>query len=883
MPPSTNTPEVIHLRDYRPPNHLIDSIALKFVLEAGQTTVTADVRGYRNPAAGSGDLPLVLHGRDQEILSFQVNGSALNAADWAHDDEVLQLADPGASFHYQVVSRFDPAANTALEGLYVSHGMYCTQCEAEGFRRITYFPDRPDVMTTFQVRIEADKALYPKLLSNGNLTAEGDLDDGRHFAEWHDPFAKPAYLFALVAGDLDHLDDQFTTASGRTVALQIFVEKGEVAKARYAMDALKRSMAWDEETFGLEYDLDKFMIVAVSHFNMGAMENKGLNIFNSAYILADITTATDTDFENIEAVVAHEYFHNWTGNRVTCRDWFQLSLKEGLTVYRDQEFSSDMGSRAVNRIQSVERLRRAQFPEDAGPMAHPVRPDSYIEINNFYTLTVYEKGAEVVRMIATLLGRDGFRKGMDLYISRHDGQAVTTDDFVACMADANGRDLSQFKRWYDQAGTPQLTVQLRHDAARQTASLRVTQALAATPGQEIKVPMHIPLAVGLIGPDGKDLPMVLMDDAQPSPAPAGTTRVLDVTQTQQEFTFTGIAQPPIASLLRDFSAPVRLNIDRSVDDLAFLMAHDSDPVARWDAGQELALRVLVDLAAGRPAATEPLIAAIGAILEDAQIDAGFRARAIVLPAAIEIGDALPVYDVDAVDTARRRLRQQIGVALSAPLKQLYPAMRDAYPADDLSAPAMASRALANGALGYLVASGSDEAIDLAAEAAKVDGTMTNVLAALEALSAVDCPQRRAALNAFHDRWENVELVFNKWLALEAGSPLPGVLGRVEELLQHRRFDAGNPNRVRALIGAFVRSNPVYFHAADGSGYAFLTKQVLSLDPKNPQLAARLTGALARWRRFDKGRQKHMQAALTEIMATDGLSRDSFEVASKALA
>lgn len=876
-------PNVIRLRDYQPPNHLIDSLALTFVLEAGQTTVTANVHGHRNPAAKGSDLPLVVNGRDQEILSFQVNGVALSAQDWAHDDEVLSLPDPGERFHYQVVSRFDPAANTALEGLYVSHGMYCTQCEAEGFRRITYFPDRPDVMTTFQVRIEADKTLYPKLLSNGNLSAEGDLEGGRHFAEWQDPFAKPAYLFALVAGDLDHLDDHFTTASGRRVALQIYVEKGQVDKARYAMDALKRSMVWDEQTYGLEYDLDRFMIVAVSHFNMGAMENKGLNIFNSAYILADVDTATDTDFQNIEAVVGHEYFHNWTGNRVTCRDWFQLSLKEGLTVYRDQEFSSDMGSRAVNRIQAVERLRRAQFPEDAGPMAHPVRPDSYIEINNFYTLTVYEKGAEVVRMMATLVGRDGFRKGMDLYIRRHDGQAVTTDDFVACMAEANNLDLSQFKRWYDQAGTPSIKVQLHHDAAAQTARLAVTQTLAATPGQDNKVAMHIPLAVGLIGPDGKDLPLVLQSDAVSAEEPAMTTRVLDVTEDHQEFIFKNIAPLPVPSLLRDFSAPVRLTIDRDLDELGFLMAHDSDPVARWDAGQELALRVLLDMVAGRPAATEQLITAIGAILEDDNVDAGFRARAIVLPAAIEIGDALPVYDVDGVDQARRSLRQQIGSQLGESLNRLYPVMRDAHAADDLSAPAMATRALANNALGYLVASGTDAAIDLAAAAADVNGTMTTVLAALAALSAVDCPQRRDALDAFHDRWQDVELVFDKWLALEAGSPLPGVLGRVKALMQHPRFDVGNPNRVRALIGAFVRSNPVYFHAADGSGYAFLSRQILDLDPKNPQLAARLAGVMARWRRFDDSRQDQMRAALTEIMSREGLSRDTFEVASKALA
>ena len=878
---SAAAPEAIRLADYRPPAYLIEGIDLTFALTDGAATVTAEVTGRRNPAAAAVDRDLVLNGRDLEVLSLTLDGRALTADQWRHDGEELRLGAVGERFAYTVVTRFDPAANSALEGLYMSHGMYCTQCEAEGFRRITYFPDRPDVMTTYRVRIEADKARFPVLLSNGNLVDSGDLPGGRHFAVWHDPFAKPSYLFALVAGDLDHLADSFTTASGREVALKIFVEHGEVDKARYAMGALKRSMAWDEEAFGLEYDLDTFMIVAVSHFNMGAMENKGLNIFNSALILADVATATDADFYNIESVVAHEYFHNWTGNRITCRDWFQLSLKEGLTVYRDQEFSGDVNAAAVARIDAITAMRAAQFPEDAGPMAHPVRPDSYIEINNFYTVTVYCKGAEVVRMIATLLGKDGFRKGMDLYFARHDGAAVTTDDFVACMADANGRDLSQFKHWYSQAGTPELAVTVDHDADAATATVTVTQSLAPTPGQPDKETLHIPLALGLLSAAGDDLPLRLAGEEAAAPAP--TTRVLEVTESRQSFTFTGVTAPPTPSLLRGFSAPVRLTGDRDSAELAFLTAHDSDPVARWDAGQALALQVLTDKAQGRPTAEAALIDAIGATLADRRLDPALRARAIALPSMVEIGDALAVYDVPAVFHARRDLAQAIGAALWAPLLDIYHTMGGAHDRDDLSAPAMASRALANGALAYLVASERPAAMALAAAAADVNGTMTNVMAALRALNAIDCVERQQALRAFHDRWQDTELVFDKWLTLEATAPGPGTLARVEALLAHPRYDAGNPNRVRALVGAFCRANPLRFHAEDGSGYAFLTRQVLSLDAKNPMIAARLTNTLARWRRFDAGRQALMRAALTEIVDSPGLSKDCYELASKALA
>ena len=877
---SAAAPEAIRLADYRPPAYLIEGIDLTFALIDGAATVTAEVTGRRNPAAAE-DRELVLNGRDLEILSLTLDGRALTADQWRHDGEELGLGAVGERFAYSVVTRFDPAANNALEGLYMSHGMYCTQCEAEGFRRITYFPDRPDVMTTYRVRIEADKARFPVLLSNGNLVDSGDLPGGRHFAVWYDPFAKPSYLFALVAGDLEHLADSFTTASGREVALKIFVEPGEVDKARYAMGALKRSMAWDEEAFGLEYDLDTFMIVAVSHFNMGAMENKGLNIFNSALILADVATATDADFYNIESVVAHEYFHNWTGNRITCRDWFQLSLKEGLTVYRDQEFSGDVNAAAVARIDAITVMRAAQFPEDAGPMAHPVRPDSYIEINNFYTVTVYCKGAEVVRMIATLLGKDGFRKGMDLYFARHDGAAVTTDDFVACMADANGRDLSQFKHWYSEAGTPELAVTVDHDADAATATVTVTQSLAPTPGQPDKETLHIPLALGLLSPAGDDLPLRLAGEEAAAPAP--TTRVLEVTESRQSFTFTGVTAPPTPSLLRGFSAPVRLTGDRDSAELAFLMAHDSDPVARWDAGQALALQVLTDKAQGRPTAEAALIDAIGATLADQRLDPALRARAIALPSMVEIGDALAVYDVPAVFHARRDLAQAIGAALWALLLDIYHTMGRAHDCHDLSAPAMASRALANGALAYLVASERPAAMALGTAAADVNGTMTNVMAALRALNAIDCVERQQALRAFHDRWQDTELVFDKWLTLEATAPGPGTLARVEALLAHPRYDAGNPNRVRALVGAFCRANPLRFHAEDGSGYAFLTRQVLSLDAKNPMIAARLTNTLARWRRFDAGRQALMRAALTEIVDSPGLSKDCYELASKSLA
>jgi len=876
------SPQPVRLVDYAAPAHRIDTVELTVRLDDEWTLVRSVLRGRRNPDAGPGAAPIMLDGQDQELLSVSLDGRLLAPAEYTVAPERLVLPAVDGAFELVIEGRIRPQDNTALEGLYRSGDLYCTQCEAEGFRRITFYPDRPDVMAVFTVRIEAERARFPVLLANGNLVESGGLPDGRHFAVWHDPFPKPAYLFAMVAGDLACAEDRFVTRSGRAVALRIYVDHGNEGRTGHAMEALKRSMRWDEEVYGFEYDLDIFMIVAVAAFNMGAMENKGLNIFNDKFILADADTATDADFQRIEAIVAHEYFHNWTGNRITCRDWFQLSLKEGLTVFRDQEFSADVHDRGVKRVADVRLLRTAQFPEDAGPTAHPVRPDSYIEINNFYKVTVYEKGAEVVRMIHTLLGPQGFRRGMDLYVERHDGQAVTCEDFVKAMEDASGVDLSRFRLWYEQAGTPTVTARWAHDPATRRLDLTLSQSVPATPGQPDKHPMPIPVRTALIGRNGAPLPL---DRA------GATERTVLLDEASATVSFDDVPPGAVPSLLRGFSAPVKLDAAWSEDDLAFLAGADDDPFGRWEALQTLATRSLLAmvaaLRAGGSGAIDPrVIAAFRAGLADPRLDPAFLAELLVLPGESMLGQALDVWHVDEVHAARGEARRAIGVALFEQWLELYDRLDAAEGGAgvlDLSTAAMGRRALANVALGYLAAAGREEGIARAAARARPEGTMTQVMGGLVALNDLDRPERDAALAAFHDRWSAEPLILDKWFALKAGSARPGTLEDVKALLDHPGFTLRNPNRVRALIGGFTAGNPVRFHSTDGSGYAFLADQVLALDPINPQVAARMVQPLVRWRRFDTGRGQAMTDALRRIVARPTLSKDVYEIASKGLA
>ena len=883
MDNTSTTPPVIRLADYAPPAYLIPAVDLSFDVREDATSVTARLTVQRNPAATADPAPaLVLDGDELKLESVRLDGKLLATDDYEATPQRLAIPRVPERFILETVCSLDPASNTKLMGLYGSATGYFTQCEAEGFRRITYFIDRPDVMARFTTTIRADKSRYPVLLSNGNAVAQGGAKGGRHWIKWVDPFPKPSYLFAMVAARLDRLEDRFKTASGRDVKLQIYVEPGKLDQAGFAMQALKKSMRWDEEVFGLEVDLDQYMIVAVGDFNMGAMENKGLNVFNTKYVLARPETATDIDYQNIDRVVAHEYFHNWTGNRVTCRDWFQLSLKEGLTVFRDQEFGADMYSRAVQRIQAVRALRAAQFPEDAGPMAHPVRPQSYIEISNFYTPTVYEKGAEVVRMIHTLLGAQAFRKGMDLYFQRHDGQAVTCDDFARAMQDASGIDLTQFRRWYDQAGTPELDVRGEYDAAHGRYTLDIEQSCPPTPGQPEKLPLHIPLAVGLVGPDGGDLALKLEGEA----APGETTRVLSITEPRTRFTFVDVPARPVPSLARQFSAPVRIRFGYSAADLTHLIAFDSDPFNRWEAGQRLATDLLLaNVAAvqsGRePRTPESFIQAFGRVLADAARDPAFAAEALTLPSEGFLAEQMGESDPEDIHRARVDLRRQLASALRRELHDAYEAHRTVGPYSPDAASA-GGRALRNACLGYLTELGDEEARALALRQFEQADNMTDALAAMTALAQLDCPERSHVLAAFHRRWQHEALVVDKWLAVQATSRLPGTLAEVRALLTHPSFDIRNPNKVRALISSFCHGNPVRFHAADGSGYAFCAEQVMALDPLNPQVAARLARAFDRWKKFDAGRRTHAKAALQRIAALPGLSKDTCEVVTRAL-
>jgi len=886
---SSEKPRVVHRRDYRPPNYTIDDVWLDFDLREDATRVDARLAVRRNPDLAGDPPPLVLDGEELETESVAIDGRPLAPGEYHVGEETLEIPAPPERFTLETRVHIQPQNNTALSGLYKSSGNFCTQCEAHGFRRITWFLDRPDVMASFGVRVEAERARYPVLLSNGNREQEHDVGGGRHAVVWRDPFRKPCYLFALVAGDLRCHRGAFTTRSGREVALEIWVEPRNVDRCEHALRSLQRAMRWDEETFGLEYDLDVYMIVAVGDFNMGAMENKGLNVFNSKYVLANPETATDDEYEAIEGVVGHEYFHNWTGNRVTCRDWFQLTLKEGLTVFRDQLFSADATSPAVKRIRDVVALRTSQFPEDAGPTAHPIRPESYISMDNFYTPTVYEKGAEVVRLYHTLLGPDGFRRGLDLYFERHDGQAVTCDDFRCAMADANGRDLSRFERWYRQAGTPRLEAEGAYDAEARTYRLTLRQSLPEAPASSPRDPLPLPVRMGLLGPDGADLPLVPDDADGAGGAAAGpppTTRVLLLDEAERTWTFREVPARPVPSLLRGYSAPVKLAMRRERRELAFLLAHDSDPVSRWDAGQALAQELLLEqgarAAAGEPLALDPDFSrGFGAVLADPDLDGSLKSLMLALPGVRVLGQEMQPVDYEALHAAREFAAAGLARDHRAAFEETVGRAGEAgrYRVDKAS---IDRRRLRNAALRYLARLEDPEWTGRIARQFDEADNMTDRQAALAILVDLPGPAREAPLARFHERWKGDPLMLDKWFTVQALSTRPDTFERVRALYEHPDFTLQNPNRVRALLFAFATSNPVRFHAADGAPYAFVADAVLALDRLNPQVAARLVSAFNAWRRFDAERQGRMREQLERIARTRPLSKDVWEIVSRTL-
>ena len=880
---SDATPHAVRLCDYRVPAWLVSHVDLRFELGEETTLVRSRLRVARNPASTETSRVLRLDGSSLLLRAVTLDGVALPTARFRLGDDRLEIDGVPDAFELETLVELRPQDNTALEGLYRSRGMYCTQCEAEGFRRITFFPDRPDVLARFTTTIVADRERCPVLLSNGNRVADGEFDGGRHWVRWEDPFPKPSYLFALVAGDLAHREDRFLTRSGREITLRIFVEEKDLDKCEFAMRSLQQAMRWDEETFGREYDLDVFMIVAVDDFNMGAMENKGLNIFNTQAVLANPALTTDASFLRIAGIIAHEYFHNWSGNRVTCRDWFQLSLKEGFTVFRDSEFSADTGSRVVRRIENVNLLRSSQFAEDAGPMAHPVRPDSYIEINNFYTLTVYEKGAEVVRMIRELIGNEAFRRGSDLYFERHDGQAVTVEDFVRAMEDASGRDLRQFFRWYTQSGTPRLEVSDAYDAAGGRYRLRVEQSCPPTPGQADKQPFHIPLRLALLGKAGA-LPLRLAGEQ----AALANERVLELTETVHEFEFQDVAERPLPSLLRGFSAPVVLHYDYSDEQLAGLMRVDTDGVARWDAGQTLALRALRGrIATGAGAGVdERLLDAFHSLLANRDEDPALVALMLTLPTEAYLAERVDTIDPQAIHAARQGLRTMIANRLRDVLLR---AVHDNAGSAEyrVEPPDIGQRSLKNGCLSYLLLLDDAEVRELAHRQYHAQRNMSDVLAALQAvLQATSASGREMAdgmLAHFHARWCDEPLAMNLWLQAQATRPGTATLDEVRRLRASAVFDVRNPNKVRALIGSFVNANPASFHRADLAGYRFLGEQIAAIDGLNPMIAARLLVPLTRWRRFAAPYADGMRAELEKLLAHEGLSRDCYEVVSRSLA
>ncbi len=866
-------PVTVRLQDYRPSDFLIDSVDLQFRLDPEATRVRARLQCRRN---GAHERPLRLHGEALELTRAALDGRDLAPADYELTDSDLTIPGTGDGFELEIETLVHPDRNTELSGLYISSGNFCTQCEAEGFRRITYFLDRPDVLATYTTTIVADPARFPVLLSNGNLVESADQDDGMRRVTWHDPHPKPSYLFALVAGDLACIEDRFTTMSGRPVDLYIHAQHHNIDKCRHAMQALKDAMRWDEEQYGREYDLERYHVVAVDDFNMGAMENKGLNIFNSQYVLAAPQTATDSDYENIEGVIGHEYFHNWSGNRVTCRDWFQLSLKEGFTVFRDQQFSADMGSAGVKWIQDVNILRTLQFREDNGPMAHPVRPGSYQEINNFYTVTVYNKGAEVVRMLYHLLSPQGFRRGTDLYFDRHDGQAVTTDDFVKALEDANGADFSQFRRWYDQAGTPVVSVREDYEPDASRYTLTLSQHTPPTPGQKKKQPFHIPVDAALL--DSTGAPMPVWEQG-------ATSGLLELQEASRSYTFE-VGEKPVPSLLRGFSAPVRLEIERPAEDWYFLMTHDTDPFVRWDAGQQMATTVLKALVADIQSRREPdipghFVSAIRRLLVAAEHDRQFQAEMLRLPSEGYLAECFEIIDPEAIARARRALKRALASHLEEEFLSQYHAssVADEYRPESGQ---IGDRALRNACLSYLVELDTANHRALASDQFDAANNMTDRLAALQALVATDSGERDRALDRFYQDWQSEPLIVNKWLSVQATSPVADTLERVTALTGHPAFDIRNPNKVRALIGAFAQGNPLHFHRRDGKGYELIAGYVIDLDRLNPQIAARLASAFSFWRRYEPTRQRLMQEQLQHIQRSPGLSRDVTEIVSKAL-
>lgn len=885
---STQKPKTIHLSDYRPAEFLIESVFLDFALWEERVVVKSKLSVS---ASGKDSQDLVLAGSDLKLLSVKLEGRRLTEDAYRVDSDSMTVFSPPRSFILEIETEIHPEKNTSLEGLYLSNGIFCTQCEAEGFRKITYFLDRPDVMASYTTTIEGDAEEMPVLLANGNLIDSGKLDNGRHFATWEDPFKKPCYLFAMVAGDLVRVEGFFTTSSGRKISLQIFVEPHNREKCGHALKSLQKAMKWDEEVFGLEYDLDQYGIVAVDDFNAGAMENKGLNIFNSKYVLANPLTATDDDYEAIEAVVAHEYFHNWTGNRVTCRDWFQLSLKEGLTVFRDQEFSADIASRPVKRIQDVRLLRNHQFPEDAGPMAHPVRPSSYIEINNFYTVTVYEKGAEVIRMLQTIVGPDLFRKGMDLFFERYDGKAVTTEDFAGCMADVftmvKGKskqvDFDQFRLWYSQAGTPEITVRSRYDQEQKKYFLTISQQIPSQAQTDHKM-MLIPVVVGLVNQEGRDIKVQLEGGTQ---APEAKSLLLHVRKEEETFTFVEVEEKPIPSLLRGFSAPVKMHYEYSDDELLFLQIHDSDPFNRWEAGQRYYSRRLLGLVEnsrqGKAMVFDPNLKQVflEVLSHENDEDKSFLAQLLTLPSEEYLAELMEVVDVDGIHAAREFVRRALARSLREIFLETYKAHCDNGPYQ--YDPALAGdRRLKNLCLSYLTVLADAKIDQIALQQQEQADNMSDEISALRCLAHNQSDVREKALGLFFNKWQNDPLVLDKWFSVQATAPFPDTLDRVMELMKHSRFSIRNPNRVRALIGSFAGANPVCFHAENGAGYSFLADRVLELDPLNPHMASRLLGRFSRWEKYDAPRQSMMQKELERVAGQKNLSKGVYEVIKKCL-
>ena len=868
-----NLPKPTYLRDYQCPDFLIDQVNLEFDLDEEFTVVKSSLSLHVNPKSVHPNKDLVLTGEALELQSVVLNGKLLKEIDYTVTDKTLTIFSVPEKFNLEITTRIKPQENTSLNGLYKSSGNFCTQCEAQGFRRITYFLDRPDVMSRYTTKITADEKKYPVLLSNGNLIDSGKAKNGKHWVKWEDPFKKPSYLFALVAGTLEHIEDFFVTKSGRRVVLRIYVEKGNRDKCAHAMQAVKKAMRWDEKAYGREYDLDIYMIVAVSDFNMGAMENKGLNIFNTQYILANFKTATDLDFIHVESVIAHEYFHNWTGNRITCRDWFQLSLKEGLTIFRDQSFTADTTSKTVTRIQNVNGLRTHQFPEDAGPLAHSVRPDSYIEINNFYTTTVYEKGAEVIRMIKTIIGGDSFRRGMDLYFERYDGQAVTIEDFVKAHEDASGIDLTQFRLWYAQAGTPILTIEDEYDSASQTYKLIIKQTCPPTPGQPEKKPMHIPVAVGLLDQSGQEM----------------AHELLHVKNHEDQFVFKKIKSKPVPSLLRNFSAPVKIKYPYSSSDLVLLFKNDTDLFNRWEAGQKYAINTILQLVQdyqqGKSLAlSDEFLDAYQHILQTMQHDKWLLSEMLTLPSERYLAEQMAVIDIDAIHAAREFVLHQLALKLKTSCEEIYHRLSKENQHDQFSMEDVGNRFLKNLCLGYLMLlpdSAIHEKIGMHQFRQALSSNMTDTMAALRALVNTEGAYREQALAQFYDKWHDDALVVDKWFALQATSKLPGTLKQVKKLMQHEAFDIKNPNKVYSLIGAFG-GNLLHLHAKTGEGYQFLAEVVLKLNALNPQVAARMLKPLTTWKRYDKERQALMREQLELLSKNPALSPDVFELVTKSL-